>query len=68
MPPSKAKIVLNFAMVNARNKANLISIFDSGPGGLTALEAVQKQLLDLDIIHLGYHKYAPYGVCISNDI
>ena len=42
MPPSKAKIVLNFAMVNARNKANLISIFDSGPGGLTALEAVQK--------------------------
>ena len=68
MPPGKAKIVSNFAMVNARNKANLISIFDSGPGDLTALEVVQKQLLDLDIIHLGDQKYAPYGVCISGGI
>tara|TARA_B100000787_G_scaffold155786_1_gene131505 strand:+ start:185 stop:430 length:246 start_codon:yes stop_codon:yes gene_type:complete len=60
-PPGKAEIVLNFTTVKARNNANSISIFDSGPGGLTVLESVQKQLLDLDIIYLGDHKYAPYG-------
>ena len=48
-----------------RNKANPISIFDSGLGGFTVLEAVQKQLQGLDIIYLGDHKYAPHGVFIS---
>ena len=67
-PLGKAKIFLNFTTVNARKKANPISVFDSGLGGLTVLEAVQKQLPDLDIIYLGDHNYAPYGVCSSDDI
>lgn len=55
-------------MVNARSKVNPISVFDSGPGGFTVLEAVQKQLPDRDIIYLREHNYAPYGVCSSGDI
>ena len=49
-------------------KQMVIGIFDSDLGGLTVLEAVQKQLPDLDIIYLWDHKYASYEVRDYNDI
>ena len=45
-----------------------IGIFDSGLGGLTVYDAIRKQMPDLDIVYLGDHKHAPYGVRDSEDI
>ena len=45
-----------------------IGIFDSGLGGLTVFDAIQKHMPDLDIIYLGDHKHAPYGVRDADDI
>ena len=45
-----------------------IGIFDSGLGGLTVFDAVQQHMPDLDIVYLGDHKHAPYGVRDADDI
>ena len=45
-----------------------IGIFDSGLGGLTVYDAIRKQMPDLDIVYLGDHKHAPYGVRDVDDI
>jgi glutamate racemase len=39
----------------------MIGVFDSGSGGLTILEALQKHLPDQDFMYLGDHANAPYG-------
>ncbi|UTW55002.1 glutamate racemase [Kordiimonas sp. SCSIO 12610] len=39
----------------------MIGVFDSGSGGLTVLEALQKQFPNQDFIYLGDHANAPYG-------
>jgi glutamate racemase len=45
-----------------------VGIFDSGLGGLTVLDAVQKRLPDLPILYLGDNAHAPYGVREADDI
>ena len=45
-----------------------IGIFDSGLGGLTVFDAVQQHMPNLDIIYLGDHKHAPYGVRGADDV
>ncbi|WP_397542156.1 aspartate/glutamate racemase family protein [Roseovarius salis] len=45
-----------------------VGIFDSGLGGLTVLDAVQKRLPDVDFIYLGDNAHAPYGVRNAEDI
>lgn len=45
-----------------------VGIFDSGIGGLTVLDAVQKRLPDVPFVYLGDHAHAPYGVRTSDDI
>lgn len=45
-----------------------VGIFDSGLGGLTILEAVQKRLPDVDFIYLADSANAPYGVRTPDDI
>ncbi len=39
----------------------MIGVFDSGSGGLTILEALQKHLPSQDFMYLGDHANAPYG-------
>ena len=45
-----------------------IGIFDSGLGGLTVLEAVQKRLPEVEFIYLADSAHAPYGVRTADDI
>lgn len=45
-----------------------VGIFDSGLGGLTVLDAVQKHLPDLPLVYLGDSAHAPYGVRDADDI
>jgi glutamate racemase len=45
-----------------------VGIFDSGLGGLTVLDAVQKRLPDTDFIYLADSAHAPYGVRTADDI
>ncbi len=45
-----------------------VGIFDSGLGGLTVLDAVQKRLPDVDFVYLADSANAPYGVRTSDDI
>ena len=45
-----------------------VGIFDSGLGGLTVLEAVQKRLPDTEFVYLADSAHAPYGVRTSDDI
>ena len=45
-----------------------VGIFDSGLGGLTVLEAVQRRLPDVDFIYLADSEHAPYGVRTADDI
>lgn len=45
-----------------------VGIFDSGLGGLTVLEAVQKRLPDVDFMYLGDSANAPYGVRDADDV
>ena len=45
-----------------------VGIFDSGLGGLTVLDAVQKRLPDLPLIYFGDNAHAPYGVREAGDI
>ncbi|MCX8486798.1 MAG: glutamate racemase, partial [Crocinitomicaceae bacterium] len=43
------------------NKRAPIGIFDSGYGGLTVFEEVQKALPDYDYVYFGDNARAPYG-------
>ncbi|WP_187429908.1 Glutamate racemase [Roseobacter fucihabitans] len=45
-----------------------IGIFDSGLGGLTVLDAVQKRLPDVPFVYLADSAHAPYGVRTADDI
>ena len=45
-----------------------VGIFDSGLGGLTVLDAVQKRLPDVPFAYLGDSAHAPYGVRTPDDI
>jgi len=45
-----------------------VGIFDSGLGGLTVLDAVQKALPDLPIVYFADSAHAPYGVRDADDI
>ncbi len=45
-----------------------VGIFDSGLGGLTVLDAVQKRLPDLPLVYYGDSAHAPYGVRDADDI
>ena len=45
-----------------------VGIFDSGLGGLTVLDAVQKRLPDVPLIYFGDSAHTPYGVRDADDI
>ena len=45
-----------------------VGIFDSGLGGLTVLDAVQKRLPDQVFVYLGDNAHAPYGVREADDV
>ncbi|MDX8353385.1 glutamate racemase [Cognatiyoonia sp. IB215182] len=45
-----------------------VGIFDSGLGGLTVLDAVQKRLPDVPLVYFGDSAHAPYGVRDADDI
>ena len=46
----------------------MIGLFDSGTGGLTILEAVQKALPEEPLLFLGDHARAPYGDMNNSEI
>ena len=45
-----------------------VGIFDSGLGGLTVLDAVQRRLPDIPLVYFGDNAHAPYGVRDPDDI
>lgn len=45
-----------------------VGIFDSGLGGLTVLDAVQKRLPGVPFVYFGDNAHAPYGVRDADDI
>ncbi len=45
-----------------------VGIFDSGLGGLTVLDAVQKRLPDVPFVYFADSAHAPYGVRKADDI
>ena len=45
-----------------------VGIFDSGLGGLTVLDAVERRLPEVPLIYLGDNAHAPYGVRTADDI
>jgi glutamate racemase len=45
-----------------------VGIFDSGLGGLTVLDAIQKRLPDVPLVYYGDNAHAPYGVRTADDI
>jgi glutamate racemase len=45
-----------------------VGVFDSGLGGLTVLDALQKRLPDVSFVYLGDNAHAPYGVRTPDDI
>ncbi|MDP3961410.1 MAG: aspartate/glutamate racemase family protein [Pseudorhodobacter sp.] len=45
-----------------------IGVFDSGLGGLTVLDAVQRRLPEVPFVYLGDNARAPYGVRTPDDI
>ena len=45
-----------------------VGVFDSGIGGLTVLDALQKRLPDTAFIYFGDNAHAPYGVRTPDDI
>lgn len=45
-----------------------VGIFDSGLGGLTVLDAVEKRLPDVPFAYLADSAHAPYGVRTADDI
>lgn len=45
-----------------------VGVFDSGLGGLTVLEAVNRRLPDVPFVYFGDNAHAPYGVRTHDDI
>ncbi|WP_306154437.1 glutamate racemase [Roseovarius sp. MMSF_3281] len=45
-----------------------VGIFDSGLGGLTVLDAVEKRLPEVPFVYLGDNAHAPYGVRDADDV
>ncbi|MBY6047148.1 glutamate racemase [Vannielia litorea] len=45
-----------------------VGVFDSGIGGLTVLDAVQKRLPDQAFVYFGDHAHSPYGVRTADNI
>ncbi|WP_299725287.1 aspartate/glutamate racemase family protein [uncultured Tateyamaria sp.] len=45
-----------------------VGIFDSGLGGLTVMDAVQKRLPEVEFVYLADSANAPYGVRTANNI
>ena len=45
-----------------------VGVFDSGIGGLTVLDALQKRLPDVPFVYFGDNAHAPYGVRTHDDI
>ena len=45
-----------------------VGVFDSGIGGLTVLDAVQKRLPEQAFVYYGDHAHSPYGVRDADDI
>lgn len=45
-----------------------VGVFDSGLGGLTVFQAIQKQIPNQTLSYLGDNKHAPYGVRDAQDI
>lgn len=45
-----------------------IGVFDSGLGGLTVLDALQRRLPEVPFVYLGDNAHAPYGVRAPDDI
>ncbi|MFT6452440.1 MAG: glutamate racemase, partial [Halocynthiibacter sp.] len=45
-----------------------VGIFDSGLGGLTVLDAINKRMPDLPAVYFGDNLHAPYGVRDAEDI
>ncbi|MFT4152049.1 MAG: aspartate/glutamate racemase family protein [Paracoccaceae bacterium] len=45
-----------------------VGVFDSGLGGLTVLDALEKRLPDVPFVYLGDNAHAPYGVRDADDI
>ncbi len=45
-----------------------VGIFDSGLGGLTVLDAVEKRLPEVPFVYLGDNAHAPYGVRDAEDV
>ncbi|RPE71177.1 glutamate racemase [Pacificibacter maritimus] len=45
-----------------------VGIFDSGLGGLTVYDAVNKRLPDVPLVYFGDNAHAPYGVRDADDI
>lgn len=45
-----------------------VGVFDSGLGGLTVLDALQKRLPDVPFVYFGDNAHAPYGVRTADDI
>ena len=45
-----------------------VGVFDSGLGGLTVLQALQKRLPDVPFVYYGDSAHAPYGVRDADDI
>ncbi|MFC7703490.1 glutamate racemase [Plastorhodobacter daqingensis] len=45
-----------------------VGVFDSGLGGLTVLEALERRLPDVPFVYFGDNAHAPYGVRDAEDI
>jgi len=45
-----------------------VGVFDSGLGGLTVFNAIQKRMPDQSLLYLGDNKHTPYGVRDAQDI
>jgi glutamate racemase len=48
--------------------AMAVGVFDSGIGGLTVLDALQKRLPEVPFVYFGDNAHAPYGVRTHDDI
>ena len=45
-----------------------VGVFDSGLGGLTVLDALQRRLPDVPFVYFGDNANAPYGTRTADDI
>src|SRR6056297_3128953 len=54
--------------VTRAHAAMAVGIFDSGLGGLTVLDAVEKRLPDVPFVYFGDNAHAPYGVRDADDV